>query len=108
MASEGLEKMFIAKWNELTLPITVHPALTVYRLNGSSTTAAYPISQFYIWIAVASHETYHTQSLQPAGCDWEGKGNPDSNVHEANMGPIWGRQDPGGPHVGPRNFATWD
>ena len=26
---------------------------------------------------------------------------PDSKVHEANMGPIWGRQDPGGPHVGP-------
>ena len=26
---------------------------------------------------------------------------PDSKVHGANMGPIWGRQDPGGPHVGP-------
>ena len=24
--------------------------------------------------------------------------NPDSEVHGANMGPIWGRQDPGGPH----------
>ena len=22
------------------------------------------------------------------------------------MGPIWGRQDPGGPHVGPMNFGT--
>ena len=30
---------------------------------------------------------------------------PDSNVHEANMGPIWGRQDPGGAHVGAMNFA---
>ena len=26
---------------------------------------------------------------------------PDSKVHGANMGPIWGRQGPGGPHVGP-------
>ena len=26
---------------------------------------------------------------------------PDSKVHGANMGPIWGRQDPGGRHVGP-------
>ena len=26
---------------------------------------------------------------------------PDSKVHGANMGPVWGRQDPGGPHVGP-------
>ena len=24
------------------------------------------------------------------------------------MGPIWGQQDPGGPHVGPMNFAIWD
>ena len=32
---------------------------------------------------------------------------PDSKVHEANMGPIWGRQDPGGPQVGPMNFAIW-
>ena len=31
--------------------------------------------------------------------------NPDSKVHGANMGPIWGRQDPGEPHVGPMNFA---
>ena len=30
---------------------------------------------------------------------------PDSKFHGANMGPIWGRQDPGGPHVGPMNFV---
>ena len=32
---------------------------------------------------------------------------PDSKVHGANMGPIWGRQDPGGPDAGPMNFAIW-
>ena len=32
---------------------------------------------------------------------------PDSQVHEDNMGPIWGRQDPGGPHVGPMNYDIW-
>ena len=32
---------------------------------------------------------------------------PDSKVHAANMGPIWGRQDPGGPSVGPMNLAIW-
>ena len=32
----------------------------------------------------------------------------DSKVHGAIMGPIWGRQDPGGPHVGPMNIAFWD
>ena len=33
---------------------------------------------------------------------------PDSKVPGANTGPIWGRQDPGGPHVGPMNFVIWD
>ena len=33
---------------------------------------------------------------------------PDSKVHGANMGPTWGRQDPGGPHVGHVNLAIWD
>ena len=32
---------------------------------------------------------------------------PDNKFHGANMGPIWGRQDPGAPHVGPMNFAVW-
>ena len=32
---------------------------------------------------------------------------PDSKVHGANTGPIWSRQDPGGSHVGPMNFAIW-
>ena len=31
----------------------------------------------------------------------------DSNVHGANMGPSWGRKDPGGPYLGPMNFAIW-
>ena len=32
---------------------------------------------------------------------------PDSKVPGANMGPIRGWQDPGGPHVGLTNFAIW-
>ena len=37
-----------------------------------------------------------------------GGGGADSKVHGANMGSIWGRQDPGEPYVGPMNFAIWD
>ena len=33
---------------------------------------------------------------------------PDSKVHGANMGPIWGRQELGGPHDGPMDFVIWD
>ena len=32
---------------------------------------------------------------------------PDSKVCGDNIGPICGRQDPGGPRVGPMNFAIW-
>ena len=32
---------------------------------------------------------------------------PERKVHGAHMGPTWGREDPGGPHVGPVNFAIW-
>ena len=32
---------------------------------------------------------------------------PDSKIHGANMEPIWGWQDPGGPHVGPMKFVIW-
>ena len=32
---------------------------------------------------------------------------PDSKIHGANIGPTWGRQDPGGPHVGHMNLAIW-
>ena len=33
---------------------------------------------------------------------------PDNKIPETNMGPIWGRRDPGGPHAGPMNFVIWD
>ena len=32
---------------------------------------------------------------------------PDSKARGANMGPNWGRQDTGGPHVCPMSFAPW-
>ena len=32
---------------------------------------------------------------------------PDSKVHGAYIGPIWGRQDPGWPHIASLNLATW-
>ena len=43
-----------------------------------------------------------------AGTKMQEKFNIDSKVHGDNMGPIWGRQDPGGPHVGPMNFTIWE
>ena len=36
---------------------------------------------------------------------WTVSGLPDSKVHGANMGPIWGQQDLGGPHVSHMNLV---
>ena len=51
------------------------------------------------WMNTSEHEqefsSYHRDTA------------PDSEVHGANMGTICCRQDPGGPHVGPTNFALW-
>ena len=46
----------------------------------------------------------------PLSIEWYENYNdiPDSKVHGANMGPIWGQQDPDGPHVGPMNLVIWD
>ena len=44
------------------------------------------------------------QSFSPT---WQHQYHPDSKVHGASMGPTWGRQDPGGPHVGHMNLAIW-
>ena len=39
---------------------------------------------------------------------WYSLVNPDSKLHGANVEPNWGRQDPGGPDVGPTNFVIWE
>ena len=55
------------------------------------------------WDCVERQNTYWHLTEDPTP-EWKisppDANNPDSKVHGANMGPIWGRQDPGGPHVG--------
>ena len=49
----------------------------------------------------------YTSNANMTVLHWVWNDIPDSQVHGANMGPIWGRQDPGGPHVGPMKLAIW-
>ena len=37
----------------------------------------------------------------------EGQRCADNKIHGAMVGPIQGRQDPGGPHVGHMNLVIW-
>ena len=72
------------------------------------------------WQDTLDYETglWTVNSLTPERCGCNGyngrhftdisQKTPDSKVHGANMGHIWGRQDPGGPHVGPMIFVVWD
>ena len=72
----------------------------VWREVGSATTARESIT--------AGCQCVYTWTLDMPWCIFTRLFNPDSKVHGANMGPIWGRQDPGGPHVGPMNLALWE
>ena len=62
---------------------------------------------------IVHHTTNHIHSRDNSGYGLSQRKEPllrnapDSKVHGANMGPIWGRHDPGGPHVGPTNYAIW-
>ena len=61
------------------------------------------------WLNSPNH---NQNKIQQSANDYSGDvlylTNPDSKVHGANMGPICGRQDPGGPHVDPMNLIDDD
>ena len=55
---------------------------------------------------VVKHMWQHLQLSGATGFKLCYQHYPDSRVHGPTRGPS-GRQDPGGPHVGPMNFAIW-
>ena len=61
-------------------------------------------SPYVIYINIAS---YHSHGIASWG-DERSEDIPDSKVNGVNVRRTWGRQDPGGPHVGHMNFAIWD
>ena len=62
----------------------------------------------HIWIEMEKSVLKLVSAIMSLTWPYMHQWNPDSKVHGANMRPIWGRQDPGGPHVGPMNFAIWE
>ena len=82
--------------------------LCVWRWS-AATWGRVPLPSGVVW-----GEMYHEDGLSRWVCDddvitskqlWQYC--PDSKVHGANMGPTWGRQDPGGTYVGHVNLAIW-
>ena len=113
--------------NFLQNPHQTHPIRASYgmpflRLNSysysTSFTAAIHAASCYIWQSYNSTSEVTTKPLIIGSCAcpsvpistsqfWDHRhGNPDSKVHGTHMGPTWGRQDPGRPHVGPMNLLS--
>ena len=57
----------------------------------------------FLMVQLTTKHKYPTWLPLVCICCWR---YPDSKVHEANMGPIWGRQDQGGPHAGPIHMSV--
>ena len=67
------------------------------------------LTESYCWYVICIIQCFNIDFLSNPGCLLNDVGNtPGSKVGGANMGPIWGRQVPDGPHVGPMNLAIWD
>ena len=59
----------------------------------------------FSWQRLEAADTCHQDNM----VTWQHGGlYSNSKVHGANMGPTWGRRDPGGPHIGPMSLAIWD
>ena len=88
--------LMIHLWTWL-VPVSIeiyHPPELLVVTIDSSSFWSFPISPYWWWNQNIPEQPVWYQSCYP-----------DSKVHGANMGPIWGWQDPGGPHVGPMNFG---
>ena len=76
---------------------------TIHSLSqcGPSSMSAYDITRQQCWVTfwLVHFPRNFVLCISPI------ENHTDRKVHGANMGPIWGREDPGGPHVGPMNFA---
>ena len=85
-----------------------------YRAHYDVTLIKHNNKSVWFWINTPISCPVFCMNIQPARWDprlmplMQVHANPNSNIHGANMGPIWGRQKPGGPHVGPMKFAIWE
>ena len=78
-------------------------------VNSASFRESYFCSKdIHMWKPHICHHIYRMCHRRDTGGAEVNHNIPDSKVHGANMGPIWGLQVPGGPYVGPMNFAIWD
>ena len=80
-----------------------------FNINSDFLTSCYMIMRYQStkWFVSRTLKTTYPrlQSVHTLINRVTGDSHLESKVHEAYMGPNWGRQDLGGPHVGPMNLA---
>ena len=90
-------------WDENQSMLVKSPQQTCLNPFGRATGKIGGLGPGYRWQWPGHSWTYQCQ------CYWLcNMSSPDNKVNWVNMGHISGRQDPGGPHVGPMNFAIWE
>ena len=98
-------KLFQSLWNLAGTSAAAPPrCLSYFR---SILPLQNPISRLRDFPRFGGKTSYRLMNRGP-GSSLDSIAIPDSKVYGPNMGPIWDRQDPGGPHVGPMNFVIWD
>ena len=94
IVSVGRSSFSFKKTLEIPLGTTYHNVTVLGRIRNYSDNISAITTQY--WQITPISSLRNNRSSRNA---------PDSKVHGTNMGPIWGRQDPGGPHVGSMNLA---
>ena len=104
------EQRTVALWNvrqsRIFIPNLVHPLLIAHLFRFEILHRGGGGGCWGGWVGGMLHSRLAMCSYKWLYC-WSRWVYPNSKVHGANKGPICGRQDPGGPHVSPMNFAIW-
>ena len=99
---------FIADNTFITMKITFNTLywwLKITLYTGTTQKISWSTQFSYSGKVIWTLKNMELDFLDAACSGSQGSSYPDSKVYGANMGPTWGRQDPGGPHVAPINLA---
>ena len=88
----------MARFNSICLTTQYHGRTEVCTISKCDNTMAHVCTQW--WLGIWTIYLWRVRNVPI-------KVHPDNKVHGAYMGPTWGRQDPGGLHVGPMILAIW-
>ena len=97
----------ISVWVCLPLDICMHGPVHVYVFARMRMHMGMHANQIYPCVCTSTCVISRRHNIWSLPRTFVSRTVPDGKGYGANMGPAWGRQHPGGPHVGPMNLAIW-